>query len=74
MADQERQTQERVEREQQQKSRDNVFNRIEDGRRERQSSERGRVSRQGLVYESSGRGRSGVDGRGGRNERGRKRQ
>lgn len=39
----------------QQKHRDNIFNRIEDGRQERRSSERGRDSRQGKVDDSSGR-------------------
>ncbi len=59
-ADQEQQPRQRVEREQQQRSRDNIFNRVEDGRRERESSERGRVSRQGRgeaprVWDRSGR-------------------
>jgi hypothetical protein len=72
--DQERQTRQRVEREQQQRSRDNVFNRVEDGRRERQSSERGRVSRQGRGDGSRGTGRSGGDDRGGRDDRGRNRR
>jgi hypothetical protein len=73
-ADQERQTRERAERDRQQRSLGNVFNRIEDGKRERRSSERGRFSRQGLGDDSRGRGRSGDDGRDGRDDRGRKRQ
>jgi len=70
-AGQERRTRERVEREQQQRSRDNVFNRVEDGRRERQSSERGRGSRQGLGGAPRGRGTADSDDRGGRDDRGR---
>jgi len=74
-ADQERQARQRVEREQQERSRDdNVFNRVEDGRMERQSSERGRASRQGLGDGSRGMGRSGGDARGGRDDRGRNRR
>ncbi|MDD2388163.1 MAG: DUF3300 domain-containing protein [Desulfobacterales bacterium] len=52
---QEIQTRKRIEREPQQKSRSNVFNRIEEGRKERQSSERGRGSRQGLSDDSRGK-------------------
>jgi len=67
-ADQERWARQRVEREQQQRSpEDNIFNRVEDGRRERQSSERGRVSRQGRGDGSRGMGPSGGDYGGGRN-------
>jgi hypothetical protein len=74
-ADQQRQARQRVEGEQQQRRRDdNVFNRVEDGRMERQSSERGRVSRQGLGDGSRGTGPSGGDARGGRDDRGRNRQ
>jgi hypothetical protein len=64
--EQQRQTRQRAELQQQQRSRNNVFNRVEDGRRERQSSERGRSSRQGLSNDSSGRGWSGQDNSGGR--------
>lgn len=73
-ADQEKRVRQRVEREQQQRSRDNVFNWVEDGRRERQSSERGRVSRQGRGDGSRGTGRSGGDGGDGRDDRGRNRR
>jgi hypothetical protein len=73
-ADQERRERQRVEREQQQRSRDNVFNWVEDGRRERQSSERGRVSRQGRGDGSRGTGRSRGDDGGGRDDRGRNRR
>jgi len=74
-ADQERQVQQRVEGEQQQRRRDdNVFNRVEDGRMERQSSDRGRASRQGWGDGSRGTGPSGGDARGGRENRGRNRQ
>jgi hypothetical protein len=73
-ADQERQARQRVERKQQQRSRDNVFNWVEDGRRERQSSERGRVSRQGRGDGSRGTGRSGGNDGGGRDNRGRNRR
>jgi hypothetical protein len=73
-AGQERRVWQRVEREQQQRSRDNVFNWVEDGRRERQSSERGRVSRQGRGGGFLGTGRSGGDGGGGRYDRGRNRR
>jgi len=67
---QESRTQERGGREQQQRSPDNVFNRVDDGRRELQSSERGRSSRQGLSHDSRGSGRSpGGDNRGGRSQR-----
>jgi len=74
LADQQRRAWQRVEREQQQRSRDNVFNWVEDGRRERQSSERGRVSRQGRGHGFRGTGRSGGDGGGGRDDRGRNRR
>jgi len=63
-ADQERRAPERVKRKQQLRSRDNVFNQIEDSREERQSSERGRASRQGR----------GDDERSGRNNRNRNRR
>ena len=66
---QKKRAQERAGREQQQRSRDNVFNRIGDGRKERQSSKRGRVSRQGLIQGFSGKGRSGGDGKVGRDDR-----
>jgi len=57
--DQERQTREQAKRDQQQWSRDrNVFNRVDDGRHERESSSRGQSSRQGWGNaESSGRNR-----------------
>jgi hypothetical protein len=71
----EQQARERVEREQQQRRRDdNVFNRVEDGRMERQSSERGRASRQGWGDGSRGMGPSGGDARGGRGDWGRNRR
>ncbi len=57
-AEGERPTRQRVEREEQQ-GRDNAFNRVEEGRKERQSSERGRSSRQGRSDDFSGRDRSG---------------
>jgi hypothetical protein len=69
-ADQERQAGQRVEREQQQRSRDNVFNKVEDGRKERQSSERGRLSRKGQGDGSRDTGRSGGDDRGGGDDKG----
>ena len=56
----ERQPRQRVDREEQ-PPRDNVFNRVEEGSRERRSSERGRSSRQGLNEGSHGKSRS--DGR-----------
>lgn len=46
--DQTKRKREGVEREHQRRSRDNIFNRVEEGRRERQSSERGRASRKAL--------------------------
>lgn len=49
-----RRKRERVEHEKQWGSRDNVFNRVEDGRKERQSSERGRFSRQILEGDDKG--------------------
>jgi hypothetical protein len=73
-ADQERRARQRVQGERQQRSRDNVFNWVEDGRMERQSSERGRASRQGRGDGSRGTGRSGGDSRGGRDDRGRNRR
>jgi len=48
----------KVKRAQQQGSRDNVFSRVEDGRKERQSSKRGRVSRQGLDKKPRSKNRS----------------
>ncbi len=58
---------ERVDVRQQQRSDDNVFGRVDDGRIERQSSERGRSSRQGLGNDASrSRNRSGGDSRGGK--------
>lgn len=44
---QERPARQRVDRTPQQRSQDNVFNRVENGKRERKSSNRGRASRQG---------------------------
>jgi hypothetical protein len=74
-ADQERRARQRVEGEQQQRSRDNnVFNRVEYGRREGQSSERGRVCRQGRGDGSRGTGPSAGDDGGGRDDRGRNRR
>jgi hypothetical protein len=69
-ADQETQKRQQVEREFQQRSPDNVFNRVDDGRREVQSSERGRSSRQGQSSEFHGSGQPpGGDNRGGRSQR-----
>ncbi len=73
-ADQERRALQRVKRKQQQRSRDNVFNWVEDGRRERQTSKRGRVSRQGQGDGSRSTGRSGGDDRGNHDDRGRNRR
>ena len=67
---QERQTQQRVERQQYQRSSDDVFNRVDDGRREMQSSQRGRDSRQGPDNYSRGSNRSGSDNRGGQGGQG----
>jgi hypothetical protein len=63
-----RQEVERTRVEQQAPRRDNVFNRVGEGRRERDSSERGRTSRQGRPADDrDGRGsRSGSDDQGGR--------
>jgi hypothetical protein len=73
--DQQRQARQQVGGEQQQRRRDdNVFNRVEDGRMERQSSERGRASRQGWGDGSRGMGHSGGDARGPRGDRGRNRR
>ena len=46
-----------TDREQQQRSRDNIFNRVEDGIRESQSSRRGQSSRYGSSLDDRGRGR-----------------
>lgn len=62
--EQERQMRERAERMQQQRSRDNVFNQVGEGRKERMSGERGRFSRQDQGGVSRDRGRSGGDNRG----------
>jgi hypothetical protein len=70
-ADQEKKARDQVGREQQQGSRDKVFNRVEDGKREPQSSERGRFSRKGPSDDSRATGRSGGEDRGGRDGRGR---
>jgi hypothetical protein len=70
-AGQKSETRERVELQQQQRRSDNVFNRVEDGTRERKSSERGRVSREGRSSYSLDRGPSGGNNRGGRSERNR---
>jgi hypothetical protein len=56
-ADQGKQVQERVEREKLQRRHDNVFDRVEDGWRERQSSKRGWASRQGRGGDPRSRGR-----------------
>lgn len=63
----------RIEREQQQRSRDTLFNQMEDGGKERQSSERGRISREGRGGNNSrNKGRSERNDMGGRdNNRGR---
>ena len=52
-------------------SSDDVFNRVDNGRRERQSSERGQSSRQGRGGDSSGKSRWGDGDSGGRYDRGR---
>jgi hypothetical protein len=76
-AKQERRTRQRVKHQQQVRSRDNVFNRVGDGRRERKSSKRGRISRQGRGQGrrdgARDRGRSSGKARGGRDDRGRNR-
>lgn len=58
------------ERVEQQRSRDNIFNQVEDGWRERLSSERGRSSRQDRGGDGRDRGRSGGYNRGGSDSRG----
>ena len=74
-AGQEVRTQERVDARPQQRSGDNVFSRVDDGRSERQSSERGRSSRQGLGNDASrSMDRSGSDSRGSRGSQGGKRR
>jgi len=73
-ADQEKGARQRVEREQRERSRNNVFNWVEDGRRERRSSQRGRLSRQGRGDGFRGTGRSGRDAKGGREGRDRNRR
>lgn len=73
-AERDRQTRQRVERQQRERRRDTVFNRVEDGRRERDSSSRGRLSRQGRDDDSRGRGRSDSGDRRGRENRGRGRR
>ena len=70
-ADQQRRARQQVEREGQQRSRDSIFHRIGDGRRERQSSERGRLSRQGRGDLPRDRDRSGGGSREGRRPKGR---
>lgn len=60
--DQQRQARERIERQQQLRSSDNVFNRVENGSRERKSSTRGRYSRQGWNRDDGTRNRSGNEG------------
>jgi len=63
-------SQKKQKREQQPKSRDNVFNRVGDGRKERRSSKRGQVSRQGQSRDSrSKKSRSGSDDKGSRDDR-----
>jgi uncharacterized membrane protein YgcG len=52
-------------------SSDDVFNRVDNGRRERQSSERGQSSRQGRGGDSRGKSRLGDGDSGGRYDRGR---
>ncbi|MBI5556720.1 MAG: DUF3300 domain-containing protein [Deltaproteobacteria bacterium] len=51
-------------------SRDNIFNRVDNGRGERQSSERGQSSRQGGSTDSRGKSRMSDGGSGGRYDRG----
>jgi len=68
--DRARRTGERLERQQRQKSRENVFNSVESGRREIKSSTRGRSSRQGLDRNYRERSRSKDDFQYGREERG----
>ena len=62
------------EQELRQKRIDTIFNRIEEGKRERQSSKRGRFSREGRGGDQRGKGRSGDDDRNDRDNRGRNRR
>jgi hypothetical protein len=55
----------RMQRDQQQRSRDNVFNRVNNGRMERESSQRGQYSRQRQWNDFHGGGHSGSSNRGG---------
>jgi hypothetical protein len=66
--------QKRIERRQPQRAPESAFKRVDEGRRERQAGERGRVSRQGR--DDVFRGRSGTtnDGKGGRNDQNRPRR
>lgn len=73
-ARQESHARDRAELQQQQRSHTNVFNPFGDGRRERQSSERGKTSRQGVGSAPQSRGWSGQDNRGGRSAQGRSRR
>jgi hypothetical protein len=73
-ARQESHARDRAELQQQQRSRTNVFNPFGDGRGERQSSERGKTSRQGVGSAPQSRSWSGQDNRGGRSGQGRSRR
>jgi hypothetical protein len=69
-SDRQKQWRERTEQERQMRERSerNIFNRVDEGRRERESSERGRMSRGGRQGDGA-RGRSPGDGGGGREDR-----
>jgi hypothetical protein len=73
-ADQGKRPPDQVERRPQQGRRDTIFNQVEDGRKDRQSSERSRASRKGLNDDSDDRGRSGGNGQGDRDDRDRSRR
>lgn len=64
----------RVEYQQQPSNRDDVFSRVDNGARERESSERGRISRQGRGNDWRGKGRSEGNNRGDRGNWNRNRQ
>jgi hypothetical protein len=66
--------QQQVERRQPRRAPESAFKRVDEGRSERQASERGRVSRQGRDENFRDRGRAASGGRGGRNDQGRTRR
>jgi hypothetical protein len=70
-ADQKKGQQAQVERETQPGARDDVVNQTEDGRRQRQAGNDGRVSRNDRGDDSRNQGRSGSERQGGRDDRGR---